>query len=150
MGIILLWLAQLPCAAAIILVSPSPPDPWIPKPRGGPFCMRAGFVYATIEFTASLNLCLSFRFRFHCLLLLLLLPLLVLFAEISPWSVECWANECQKLWLIGPPFGPLLLLLFHWLKQLAMSEQLSEQRHLHDDPAHHVLASCSSAGCVLL
>jgi len=79
MGIILLWLAQLPCAAAIILVSTSPPDPWIPKPRGGPFCMRAGFVYATIEFTASLNLCLSFRFRFHCLLLLLLLPLLVLF-----------------------------------------------------------------------
>jgi len=88
MGIILLWLAQLPCAAAIILVSPSPPDPWIPKPRGGPFCMRAGFVYATIEFTASLNLCLSFRFRFHCLLLLLLLPLLVLFCW--DFSLECW------------------------------------------------------------
>lgn len=58
MGIILLWLAELPCAAAIILVSLS-----APPPPEGPFCMRAGFVYATIEFTASLNLCLSFRFR---------------------------------------------------------------------------------------
>jgi len=58
---------QLPLSLSLYR---SPPNPQS-QLREGPFCMRAGFVYATIEFTASLNLCLSFRFRFHCLLLLI-------------------------------------------------------------------------------
>lgn len=58
---------QLPLSLSLYR-SPANPQSQL---REGPFCMRAGFVYATIEFTASLNLCLSFRFRFHCLLLLI-------------------------------------------------------------------------------
>lgn len=67
------------------------------------FACGAGFVYATIEFTASLNLCLSFRFlQCH-----INFPSVSHFASLSPFpslslfqtmrELFCGFNECPKL-----------------------------------------------------
>lgn len=124
-------------------------------PRGGPFCMRTGFVYATIEFTASLNLCLSFRFRFRCSLSLgISWPRI---SGISP-QPECKCVQCENRFAVQMkakklyPIGRKLLRQPFWLKQLAMSEQL-RRRHLRDDFADGPTArrpGPTRPGCVLL
>lgn len=94
MGIILLWLAQLPCAAAIILVSlPFASESPIPAPRrsflhAGGLCLCDNRIYCFIKFVFKLPLPLSLLAFAHCLG----------FVLRNVRELLCGVNEWQKVW----------------------------------------------------
>lgn len=94
MGIILLWLAQLPCAAAIILVSlPFASESPIPAPRrsflhAGGLCLCDNRIYCFIKFVFKLPFPLSLLAFAHCLG----------FVLRNVRELLCGVNEWQKVW----------------------------------------------------